>query len=106
MTKDPRYRFHPDRDTVEDVDLDREVVIVNGKRYTEADARADARRAEARFRGLSRGGRSLSADGQHSPQVTVTLARETRDIVAQRAAAEHMSASKWLRKLIERDLAA
>ena len=76
------------------MDLDREVVTMDGKRYTESDALADAHGAEQRFSGLNRGGRSLSADGKHSPQVTVTLARETRDIVAQKAALEHMSVSK------------
>ena len=106
MSKDSKYRFDTARDTIEDVDLDREVVTMDGKRYTESDALADAHRAEQRFSGLNRGGRSLSADGKHSPQVTVTLARETRDIVAQKAALEHMSVSKWLRRLIERNIAA
>ena len=106
MTTDSRYRFGRNRDTIEDIDLDREVITVDGKRYTESDALDDAHRAERRFSGLNRGGHSLSADGKHSPQVTVTLPRETRDIIAKKAAAEHMSVSKWLRLLIEHDVAA
>jgi hypothetical protein len=94
-----RYRFTPDKDTLEDVDLDKADVRIDGKRYTEADAERDAE--ATRTRGLSRGGVSLSKDGSHSPTVTVTLPREVRDLVKERAKAEGVSVSKWLRQLIE-----
>ena len=105
-----RYRITPGAEaTVEDIDLDAEEVIVNGKRYSEADAEADAAdaarviRAE-RTRGLSRGGTSLSGDGSHSPTVATVIPRDVRDEVQARAAAEGMSVSKWLRRLIEREV--
>lgn len=104
MTIDPeRYRATPDA-VFDDIDLDREVVKVGGRRYTEADAAQDAALAEARRRGLSRGGVSLSGDGSHSPSVATVLPREVRDEVRLRAAAEGMSVSKWLRRLVEREV--
>jgi hypothetical protein len=102
MKIDPaRYTFKPgDKVEVSDIDLDQEVVIVDGKRYTEADAEADADIAEARFRGLRRGGKSMSKDGEHSPAVSVVLPREVRDQVVAQAKAEGMSVSKWVRRLV------
>lgn len=105
-----RYRVTADSDvTIESIDLDEETVNVNGRRYTEADAERDAADAERevraeRTRGLSRGGHSLSGDGSHSPTVTTVLPRDVRDLVRERAAAEGMSVSKWLRRLIEREV--
>ena len=91
---------------ISDIDLDEEVVIMDGKRYTEAGARRDADAAEARLRGLSRGGRSLSGDGSHSPTLRTVVPRDVSEAVKARARAEHMSVSKWLRRLIERSIAA
>ncbi|MFT4306203.1 MAG: hypothetical protein QM604_04855 [Microbacterium sp.] len=102
MSIDPtRYRIASTADaTIDDIDLDDEVVTVGGKRYTDADAA----QMESRLRGLSRGGHSLSGDGTHSPTVTTVLPREVRDQVKDLAAAEGMSVSKWLRRLIEREV--
>ena len=58
-----RYRVGPET-TFSDIDLDQEVVIMDGQRYTEADAAADAdwleatfeERRAARTRGLREGG--------------------------------------------------
>jgi hypothetical protein len=72
------------------------VDLEGGERRTEVDAGA----AKARQRGLRRGGRSMSKDGQHSPAVSVVLPREVRDKVVAQAAAEGMSVSKWLRRLV------
>lgn len=105
MTIDPD-RYRATRETsFEDIDLDQEIVIVGGRRYTEADAAADAARLEARTRGLARGGHSLSGDGTHSPKIATVLPRDVRDKVRQRADAEGMSVSKWVRHLIEREVA-
>ena len=92
----------------EDIDLDETVVIMDGKRYTEADAAQDAQYAEAywaqraadRQRGLTPGGKSLSKDGSHSPTLTVTLPADIKAAVVARAQAEGMSASKWVRRAL------
>ncbi|MDR0482249.1 MAG: ribbon-helix-helix domain-containing protein [Cellulomonadaceae bacterium] len=108
-----KWTFHPGNvPVIEDVDLDKEVVVLNGRRYTESDAIADSelmestfeQRQTARKRGLARGGHSLSGDGSHSPRLTVTLPRELDELLRARAAAEHMSASKWARRALERQL--
>lgn len=97
---------------VEDIDLDEEHITVAGPdgpaRYTEADAERDSADAERRFartRHLVPGGKSLSADGAHSPRVQTVVARETRDELERRAAAARMSVSKYIRRLIEDHLA-
>ncbi|MCL2091366.1 MAG: hypothetical protein FWH11_09135 [Micrococcales bacterium] len=77
-------------------DLDAQVV----GEPTEAGADPAATRLAARRRGLRRGGTSMSGDGQHSPTVSVVLPREVRDRVVAQAAAEGMSVSKWLRRLV------
>jgi predicted DNA binding CopG/RHH family protein len=99
-----RYRYRPDTDSVSDIDLDRETVIIGGQRYTEADAAQDSAQFEARTRGLSRGGHSLSGDGTHSPRVTTVLPRDVHERVRERAAAEGMSVSKWVRRLVEHEV--
>ena len=104
MNIDPeRYRVTPGS-SFDDIDLDQENVMIGGQRYTERDAAWDARKAEVRTRGLARGGVSLSGDGTHSPTVATVIPREVRDQVRERAAAEGMSVSKWLRRLIEREV--
>jgi len=113
-TIDPaRYVFHPGEVEVSDIDLDEEVVIMDGRRYTETDAAADAQwlertaaqRAAARQRGLRKGGESMSADGAHSPRVTVTLPRDVADAVKAQAKAEGMSVSKYVRRLVSASVA-
>lgn len=42
------YQFTPDEDTLEDVDLDKVDVRIDGRRYTEADAERDAEAARTR----------------------------------------------------------
>lgn len=98
-----RYRATGDA-TIEDIDLDQESIVIGGHRYTEADATRDDAAAEARQRGLSRGGVSLSGDGSHSPTVATVVPRDVRDKIRERAAAEGVSVSKWLRRLIEREV--
>lgn len=90
----------------EELDLDAVVVInaATGRRVTEADVQAEARELD-RMRGLIPGGKSLSGDGSHSPALRVVVGAETALAVRERAAAEHMSVSKYLRRLIERDVA-
>jgi hypothetical protein len=105
MTIDPDHYRATREASFEDIDLDQETVIVGDRRYTEADAAADAARLEARTRGFSRGGHSLSGDDTHSPKVATVLPRDVRDKVRQRADAEGMGVSKWLRRLIEREVA-
>jgi len=116
------HRLDPERyrvragDTVEfsEIDLDQEAIIMDGHRYTEADAAADADRLEATFeerhaartRGLKPGGKSLSGGGAHSPRIQVVLPAEANDEVHRRASAEGMSVSRWARRLFERKLAA
>ena len=58
-------------DSIEDVDLDEDVVIIEGRRLTEAAAEQLARetRAEARRRNLIPGRTSLTSGATHSPRV-------------------------------------
>jgi hypothetical protein len=96
-----RYTFWPgDKVQVRDIDLDAEAIIMDGRRYTEAHATADTALFEARRRGLRHGGVSMSADGKHSPAVSVVLPREVLDKVKAQATAEGMSMSKWVRRLV------
>jgi hypothetical protein len=98
-----RYRYTPDVPS-DGIDLDQEIIHRGGRCITEADAERIADRIEARTRGLSRGGHSLSGDGTHSPKVTTVLPRDVHDRVRERAAAEGMSVSKWLRRLVEHEV--
>lgn len=100
-----QYVYQPGQIQIDDVDLDAETVIMDGRRYTEADATRDAEAIEARHRGLRRGGKSMSADGQHSPTVSVVLPRDLHDRLREQASAEGVSMSKWLRRLVEERLA-
>jgi hypothetical protein len=102
------YRYVPGVTEVSDIDLDSEVVIVDGHRYTEADAEKDADRIERQprqYSGLRRGGVSMSSDGAHSPKFTFSLPRPDDDLLRARAAAEGMSVSKWTRRLVQKELA-
>ncbi|MCL2788442.1 MAG: hypothetical protein FWD59_08125 [Micrococcales bacterium] len=91
------FRFDPHED---------ELHLPDGRRITSAVVDDYAERAERRGPGgLIPGGKSLSGGGTHSPQVTVTLSQSVRDLVRQRAAAEHMSVSRWVRRVVEREVA-
>jgi hypothetical protein len=102
-----KYRYQPGVSVVEEIDLDQTPVTVDGRPYTETDAAADAEQAARQYRaGLIPGGKSLSGDGSHSPTLRTVVSASTADAVRRAAADHHMSVSKWLRQLIERDLAA
>ena len=49
---------------------------------------------------------SLSADGSHSPHITVQLPATMERALREKAAAEHLSVSQWARQVIERELVA
>jgi len=55
--------------------------------------------------GLTPGGKSLSGDGKHSPRFTVVLGEKTADLARQAAAEKGMSVSKWMRRIIEHEVA-
>jgi hypothetical protein len=103
-----RYVFTPGVSEFGDIDLD-EVVIhdaVTGLRVTEADLDRETAELERQYPGLAPGGKSLSGDGSHSPRFQVVLGCDVAEKVRERAAEAHMSVSKYLRRIIERDIAA
>lgn len=94
-----------DRDVVDrgDIDLDaEEIYLADGTRLTEA--RAGELAAEALQR-AGRGRPSLTAPGQRSPQLRVSVPTELRDRLQSRAEREHTSVSQLTREAIERYLA-
>ena len=101
------YRYIPGESIVEDIDLDKTPIYINGRRYTEADARRDADEAERIYRaGLIPGGKSLSGGSTHSPRFQVVLGEATAEKARQAAADEGMSISRWLRRVVEEKLSA
>ena len=54
---------------------------------------------------LTPGGKSLSGGSTHSPRIQVVLSEETAGKVREAAAAEHISVSKWLRRMVEKQVA-
>lgn len=54
-------------------------------------------------KGLVPGGKSLSGGHTRSPKVQVVLSRETEQKVRERADAEHMSVSHWIRRVLEKE---
>lgn len=109
MTKiDPaRFVYRPGHSEVADVDLDQVEIhsAATGQRVTEADLDAEARDLERQHPGLVPGGKSLSGDGSHSPVLRVVVSQGIADAVRAHAKQERMSVSRYLRRLIERDLA-
>jgi hypothetical protein len=102
------HRYNPatgSTDTAQDIDLDQVAVTVNGHRYTNADAERDADAAERRLANLRPGGKSLSAGQIHSPRFQVILGETTAHKVRAAAAAEGMSVSKWIRRVLESKVA-
>jgi len=83
---------------VEEVDLDDEVVIVDGERLTNERAQ---RMAEQFVAHRARGRRSLSGDGSHSPVVQFRVPSALRDAVDERARAEGVPVSVLARRALQ-----
>jgi len=94
-------------DRIEDVDLDDEVVTVNGRRLTEAGAEELARDTltEARRRNLIPGRKSLTSGSTHSPRVQFRVPEAVAAQAHDRALAEGKSLSELAREALVRYLA-
>jgi hypothetical protein len=92
---DTFFRFDPSRDRA----------TRNGEPVTEDMIEEMARTAERSGppKGLVPGGKSLSGGHVRSPKVQVVLSYETERKVRARAAAEHMSVSHWIRRVLEKE---
>ena len=84
-----------------DVDVE-DVRLPDGTRLAEAGAHE---LAEQVLRTSSRGRPSLTAPGERSPQLRLTVPEQLRDGLRARADAEHRSVSELAREAIERYLA-
>ena len=105
-------------ESIEEIDLDKDHVYIDGKRFTEADAEAladysertyeERRRKfeEVRKKNLLPGGKSLSGSKKHSPSIRVVLPEEVKNDLQRKAKASGMSVSKLTRKVIEEYLQA
>ena len=93
--------------SIEDVDLDLEVVTVKGRRLTEAGAEQLAQEslAEARRRNLIPGRKSLTAGATHSPRVQFRVPEAVASQAQDRARAEGKSLSELAREALLRYLA-
>jgi hypothetical protein len=89
-----------------DIDLDQSAVFKDGRRVTEGDLEAEAKKLERLYPGLRPGGKSLSGGREHSPVIQVVLSKETKERVADAARADGMSVSKWVRRVLEEKTAA
>ena len=89
--------------TFEDIDLDAENVVVDGRRFTEADAAAisDAIAAGPPLSNLIPGRKSLSGGGKHSPVINVRVSENTRRRLEELAAQRGESISKVARAALE-----
>lgn len=86
-----------------DLDLDTEDVrLADGSRLTEAGAEA---LAEELLRSAGRGRPSLTAPGEHSPQLRLSVPADLHHRLKDRAATEHRSMSRVAREALERYLA-
>ncbi len=94
-------------DSIEDVDLDDDVVTVKGRRLTEAGAEELARDtvAEARRRNLIPGRKSLTSGFTHSPRVQFRVPEAVAVQAHDRALAEGKSLSELAREALLRYLA-
>lgn len=94
-------------DSIEDVDLDEELVTVKGRRLTEAGAEQLAREtlAEARRRNLVPGRKSLTSGSTHSPRVQFRVPEAVATEAQNRARAEGKSLSELAREALLRYLA-
>jgi hypothetical protein len=96
-TEPSKFRVDPGS-TIEDVDLDQdEVRLPDGRRLTEPLAADLAEQTLAR--GVGRP--SLSAPGEHSPQLAVRVPVELNERVRVRAEAEGKRASDIIREALE-----
>lgn len=88
----------------EDIDLDTEHVIVNGQRFTNADADALADELSGRDRSranLQPGRKSLSGGSKHSPVVQFRVSEATLVKLKEIAAARQVSVSKLSRQVLD-----
>lgn len=85
------------------IDLDAEDVrLADGSRLTEDRA---AELAQEVLHRVGRGRPSLTAPGQHSPQLRVSIPQQVHAELRQRADAEHRTVSDVAREALERYLA-
>ncbi|MEX2290477.1 MAG: DNA-binding protein [Mycobacteriales bacterium] len=106
MTNPKDYVVRGDA-SIDDVDLDVEVVTVKGRRLTEAGAEQLAQEtlAEARLRNLIPGRKSLSEGSTHSPRVQFRVPKAVAIEAQNRARAEGKSLSELAREALLRYLA-
>lgn len=106
MTNPKNYVVRGDA-SIDDVDLDDEVVTVNGRRLTEAGAEQLARETldEARRRNLIPGRKSLTEGSTHSPRVQFRVPEAVATQAQNRARAEGKSLSELAREALLRYLA-
>lgn len=105
---DPSKYIVAENDTIEDVDLDTEIVrLRDGRRLTNelAEKLAAQTLAEARRRNLVPGRKSLSGGTVHSPRVQFRLPDSLRVAAEKRAAEEGVSLSVLAREALEHYLA-
>jgi hypothetical protein len=91
-----------------DVDLDEEVVIVNGERFTEQDANDLADELSGRERSnanLQPGGKSLSGGGKHSPVLQARVPADVRARFDAIAEQRGVTPSRLLREAIDQLIA-
>lgn len=93
--------------SIDDVDLDDEVVTVRGRRLTETGAEQLARQtlAEARRRNLIPGRKSLTEGSTHSPRLQFRVPESVATQAQVRARAEGKSVSELAREALLRYLA-
>lgn len=95
-------------DTIDDVDLDTEVVhLKDGRRLTNelAEQLADEVLVEVRRRNVVPGRKSLTGGNVHSPRVQFRVPESLLDAAEQRAAKEGVSLSVLAREALEHYLA-
>lgn len=105
---DPSKYTVTDDDSIEDVDLDTQVVrLKDGRRLTNelAEQLAAKTLAEARRWNLVPGRKSLSGGATHSPRVQFRLPDSLRAAAEKRAAEEGVSLSVLVREALEHYLA-
>ncbi len=107
MKIDPsKYRVPLDA-TIEDVDLEKEVVrLPDGRRLTDELAEQISREAlaAARRRNLIPGRKSLTAPGEHSPVVRFRVPEDVRRQLEERASREGKTLSKLVREAVDQYL--
>lgn len=106
MTNPKDYVVRADA-SIDDVDLDHEVVTVKGRRLTEDGAEQLARQtlAKARRRNLIPGRKSLTEGSTHSPRVQFRVPEAVAAQAQDRARAEGKSLSELAREALLRYLA-